>query len=119
MRWAWILVLVVSSTGCYNWRLESATPREVVEGRAPDVVRVTGPDGSVTLFEPRISGDSIAGTRPGPRRRPESVPLDRVRTIEVSEGHSARTAAAVIALPFAAYFVTAITYVACCLDGAP
>jgi hypothetical protein len=119
MRWAWILILVVSSAGCYNWRLESAAPTEVIERLEPDVVRVTGPDGSVTLVEPRISGDSIAGTRPGPRRRIESVPLDRVRTIEVGRSQPARTAAAVIAIPFAAYFMTAITYVACCLDGAP
>jgi hypothetical protein len=47
------------------------------------------------------------------------VPLDRVRTIEVGRSQPARTAAAVIAIPFAAYFMTAITYVACCLDGAP
>jgi hypothetical protein len=118
MRWAWILVLVVSSAGCYSWRLEPAAPRQVVEGLEPDVVRVTGPDGSVTLVEPRISGDSIAGTLPGPRRRPESVPLDRVRTIEVVQRHPGRTAA-VIAIPFAASFASAIAFIACCLDGAP
>jgi hypothetical protein len=119
MRWAWFLVLVVSSTGCYHWRLETAAPREVVEGLGPDAVRVTVPDGSVTLVEPRISGDSISGIRPGPRRHVESVPLDQVRAIEVKQSQPARTAAAVIAIPFAAYFMTAITYVACCLDGAP
>jgi hypothetical protein len=119
MRWAWILVLVISSAGCYNWRLESAAPREVVEEGQPDLVRVTGPDGSVTLVEPRVAGDSIAGTLPGPRRRVQSVALDRVRTIEVSEGTSGTTIAAVVAIPFAVYFAMAITYVACCLDGAP
>ena len=83
------------------------------------MVRVTSPDGSVTLVEPRIVGDSITGTRTGPRRVVTTVPIDQVRTIEIAELDANKTVPALIGIPFLVFAVPGILMLACCMDGAP
>jgi len=117
-RYVWIPLVVVSSSGCYSWQLQSVSAREVIEQQEPELVRVTGPDGRVTMHEPRVSGDSISG-RLRRQGSETSVPLDEVRRIEVRALDEASTVGAVIAVPFLIYAVPAILYISCCLDGAP
>ena len=119
MRFVWIFLLVVSSSGCHSWRLASAGPREVIEQQEPNVVRVTSPEGRVTLAGPRIEGDSITGTLPGPRRVVAAIPVDRVRTIEVRALDANKTVPALIGIPFLVFAMPGILYLACCAGGAP
>jgi len=119
MRFVWVCLVMVSSTGCYSWHVASALPREIIEQREPTLVRVTSPDGSVTLRDPRMVGDSITGTLPGPRRMVTAVPVDQVRTIEVGQLDANKTVPVLIGIPFLVLALPGILYLACCADGAP
>ena len=113
-----LLLLVFSQVGCYSWRTDVRDPRDVIH-EGPDRVRLTAEGGRRTaVAQPRINGDSITGLSVGGRRATVVVPLDEVRTIEVSRLSPGKTAVGV-GIPFLAYILPALTYMACCLHGTP
>jgi hypothetical protein len=77
-----------SSSGCAHWKVQSATPEQVVSARRPFQVRVTRDDGSrVVLRRPEIVGDTLYGAPRGGRtsvgsQRP-AVALTDVREVAV------------------------------------
>ncbi|MGE0160487.1 MAG: hypothetical protein AB7T31_13835 [Gemmatimonadales bacterium] len=114
-----VLLLMGSLPGCSTWRLETASPRDIIEQDEPAAVRLTGTEAqAVVILDPRVTGDSISGTTGWRRRTPTSVPIDDVRRIEVREPSPSRTAG-LIGLPLLTSLVSAVLYLACCMDGAP
>ena len=63
------LVLVAwSSSGCAHWKVQSATPEQVVSAGRPYQVRVTRDDGSrIVLRRPEIVDDTLYGAPRGGR----------------------------------------------------
>jgi len=93
---AWLALM---TTGCAGWRVESASPREVL--RNPDVhaVRIIKPDRTkVEIYDPAIQGDSITGH---PTQRAVArmmLPLSSVQTIATRHTSIGKTLLAGLAI---------------------
>jgi hypothetical protein len=84
-----LLLAAWSSSGCAHWKVQSATPRQVVEGiastRRPLDLRVTRDDGSrIVLRRPELVGDTLYGA-PRNGRVSTGSPRPAVALADVSE----------------------------------
>ncbi len=73
------VLLVMQVAGCVNWRVQAATPRELLDTTPPVLVRVTLADArEIVVSQPRISGDTLIGDSP---RGAVRLPLADIRLL--------------------------------------
>jgi hypothetical protein len=81
-RWVVLAALVSLSTGCVAWRVQPVPPKQLLQDKSIEAVRVTRADKSkVEIYNPVIQGDSIVG-HPTDRAIARLVmPISQVETI--------------------------------------
>jgi len=84
----WGLSLCI--TGCYNWQLHSASPRQVIEQQGPEAVRVIPTHGDpFVLLHPVVTGDTLVGIHSGTPARMPLADIERVAVRSSSPGKTA------------------------------
>jgi hypothetical protein len=79
--------------GCHTFG-PVASPHDFLTTKQPAKVWVTGPDGSVAVFEgPKLVGDTLAGFVRGEYRE---VPLAEVKSVSARQSAPGRTRTAII-----------------------
>jgi hypothetical protein len=75
-------LVALSASGCMGWKVQQVAPRDLLQDRSIDAVRVSRADKSkVEIYNPRIEGDSIIGN-PTERAIARLVmPISQVETI--------------------------------------
>ena len=74
--------VVVLTTGCAAWRVQSVPPKELLKDKSVKAVRVTRADKSkVEIYNPVILGDSIIGHPTGTAIARLVMPISEVNTI--------------------------------------
>jgi hypothetical protein len=106
------LLLSVYSVSCSfsSWKPQQAPPEQVLTARHPDHVRVvTAAADTLELWNPRISGDSLVGSRSrvaaGTEGAPTGLPLSEVAWLEA---RSTNTGLVIAAAGLTALMVAAI-----------
>jgi len=67
-----ILLMASQLSSCTSWRLETVSPRELVDNRHPAVVRVERADGRrEVLYRPQVQGDTLVGARHWESKSPD------------------------------------------------
>jgi hypothetical protein len=106
------LLLAVYSLSCSvtGWKSQEPAPEQVLAEKRPDHVRVLTSSGSrIELWNPRISGDTLAGSLskvgPGETGTPGGVAVADVRELEI---RGTRTDMVVLAAGLTALLVVAI-----------
>lgn len=75
--------LVLSTTGCLAWRVESLPAAELLKRNNVPALRIAKPDKSrVEVWDPHLSGDSIVGHPTERAIARVAVPLGDITTIE-------------------------------------
>jgi hypothetical protein len=93
--------LTLGGSGCTTWRVESVPPRELLQDRSIEAVRITSTDTLVPLMEiwdPAIAGDSITGHPSKLAVARVYVPLSKVKTIATQQKSVGKTTLAVLAV---------------------
>ena len=105
-----LAVLAVTATACQGWHTVATPARGgTLEGN-PELVRVTstmgcGPHptrsciaatGTVTLYNPRITGDSLIGYYDSAQRERAAIAVSDITNVEARKVDKARTAGAAI-----------------------
>ncbi|HEU4748932.1 MAG TPA: hypothetical protein VFS56_10555 [Gemmatimonadaceae bacterium] len=122
-----VVVALASLTACQGWRqVERPRPGAPLEG-SPEVVRVTrtmgcGPApsrscverrGTITLYNPRVEGDSLIGYYDPAGRERVGVPIGDITNVEARKVDKLRTTgAAVGGTLVAAVVLTALALIA-------
>jgi hypothetical protein len=86
-------------SGCLTWRVESASPREVLQNPNVHAVRITSTDSTATkieIYDPALVGDSIMGHPTKQAVARIYVPLSRVQSIATQHKSVAKTALLVV-----------------------
>jgi hypothetical protein len=81
-RRAVLLAAMACSAGCAGWRVQQVPPKELLQDKSIEAVRVTRADKSkVEIYNPSVQGDSIVG-HPTERAIARLVmPISQVETI--------------------------------------
>jgi hypothetical protein len=79
-RLAAVTLLVAQAlTGCTSWRVQTVGPRELIEARRPDAVRVRDTSGSVFVVRsPYLVNDSLRGLTGGAPAAVSLAAIDRL-----------------------------------------
>ena len=100
------ILLAASTVGCHSWRLQDATPAEVLLGQRPATVQVHQLDGAkFVLAQPHLAGDTIRGVRAGVTAE---VPLAGVNHLAVRRFNTGKTALLVLGIPAGIFGVALI-----------
>jgi hypothetical protein len=74
-----MLVLAACLSACTSWRVQHATPEQVIRQDQPSKLRVVRTDSvRLVLSQPHISGDSLVGTL---NRAEVGIPLSEVSSV--------------------------------------
>jgi hypothetical protein len=108
-----LLSLAIPTSGCHSWQVQAVTPAELLTAASPPgEVRLRLLDSTqVVLREPRLAGDSVAGTVKG---APTAVPVVSVADVAVRRFSAGRTVG-LVGAGFATLF--AVAAVACATEG--
>lgn len=80
-------LLLVYLPACSSWRVESVSPRALIEATHPAQVRLSRADGTKqVLHRPSIAGDTLRGSALEP-----AIPLADVRTVETRHGATGKS----------------------------
>jgi len=91
---AWV---TVATSSCMAWRVESASPREVVGRPNVQAVRIVSMDSAkIEIYDPTLVGDSIYGHPTKQAVARVYVPLSHVRTIATMHKSVGKTALIVL-----------------------
>lgn len=99
-----IVLLLVHTTACMEWRLSPLSPHQLIEEESPEEIRVTLLSGErMVLTDPRIQADSVVGTLTETvdgvtHIRPAPVHVGDVQQIEVHHFNGRRTFGTVLAV---------------------
>jgi hypothetical protein len=106
--------MAVHLGGCATWKVQELAPEQVIAEQTPDLVQVTKTDATrLTIWEPRVSGDSLAGLtepddamwaagRSPPQKVPVSIPLEEIRHVAVRRDDAVWVAAGITGVALAA-----------------
>ncbi|HTL04642.1 MAG TPA: hypothetical protein VL241_02770 [Gemmatimonadales bacterium] len=89
----------VATSGCLAWKVESATPREVLARPNLSAVRIVSNDSAATkleIYDPTLVGDSISGHPSKLAVARVYVPLSHVKTIATQHKSIGKTALIVL-----------------------
>lgn len=90
-----VLAILLVTAGCASLQLVNDPARYILESR-PEVVFATHKNGSVlAVAQPRVSGDSLLGTRQG-LALPLALPLSHFQRIEAVQRDKKRTTAVIV-----------------------
>jgi len=91
---AWV---TLATSGCMAWRVESASPREVVGRPGVQAVRIVSTDSAkLEIYDPTLVGDSIYGHPSKMAVARVYVPLSHVKTIATMHKSFGKTALIVL-----------------------
>ncbi len=95
-----ILLMASQLSSCTSWRLETASPRELVDNRHPAVVRVEQADGRrEVLYRPEVQGDTLMGASYWESKTPDrALPLRDIKRLATQHVSSGRTAGLALGL---------------------
>ena len=95
-----ILLMASQLSSCTSWRLETVSPRELVDNRHPAVVRVERADGRrEVLYRPQVQGDTLVGARHWESKSPDrAVPLTDIKQLATQHVSTGRTAGLTLGL---------------------
>lgn len=91
--------MTMATSGCLAWRVESASPREVVQRPGVNAVRITSTDSAgskVEIYDPTLVGDSISGHPTKYAVARIYLPLSHVKTIATQHKSVGKTALIVL-----------------------
>lgn len=94
---AWMML---ATSGCTAWRVESAPPREVLSRPDVSAVRIVRADSAaskVEIYDPALVGDSVYGHPTKQAVARVYVPLSQIKTIATMHTSLAKTALVVLA----------------------
>ena len=99
-RVAVVTWMSLATSGCVtSWRVESASPREIVQRPGVEAVRMTSTDSAKTkveIYDPALVGDSITGHPTKTAVARIYVPLSHVKTIATQRTSVGKTALVVL-----------------------
>jgi len=98
MRIIAIVLIACQLSACTSWRVETLSPADVINQRAPDAVRVQRADGRREVwYQPQIHGDTLVGFWNTYGKTPDrAAALADLRGISTSHVSAGKTSALVL-----------------------
>src|SRR5438045_7285411 len=95
MRISAIVLIACQLSACTSWRVETLSPADVINQRAPDAVRVERADGRREVwYQPQIHGDTLVGFWNTYGKTPDrAVALADIRGISTNHVSAGKTTA--------------------------
>ena len=93
------LLVAIAGTGCVAWRTQNVTPRQLLQERSPEVIRVTTRDSAgIVVHQPRIVADSLTG-HPSPLAIQRiAIPVADITSVATRYRHIGKSLIAGIAI---------------------
>ena len=110
------LVLGEVSAACSSWRVQSATPQELLAREHPYAIQVREHGGAeYVLGSPRLEGDSLTGYVKRVERR---IPIATVGRVAVRRPNAIKTVGLIVGIPLAGIAALLGLYgLGCAVDG--